>query len=163
MRKISTDRVKQIRHILDSDLLKIGGRLKTVPLYGKLKQANDGYVYVDVSNNFINGIFPLIRDPDAEKPPYFEAKYQKVGAHISVIKSEEAEMLEDIEEIGEEFAFKLGPLKSTEPEGWDDMDRVWFIQLEAPELEQLRKKYGLSKKLNGHEFHITVAVKRKET
>lgn len=161
MRKIATERIQIIRHVLDTDFLKIGGRLETVPLFGVLKQASDGYVYVDVSNNFIHGIFPLIKEKDIEKPPYFESKYQRVGAHISVMKSEEVEEIEEIEEIGEEFTFKLGGLKSVEPEGWDDVERVWFIQVESPELEQLRKKYGFSKKLNGHEFHITVAVKKK--
>jgi|3_EtaG_2_1085321.scaffolds.fasta_scaffold60318_2 hypothetical protein len=161
MRKLSTERAQIIKHVLDLNFIKQGGRLKSVPLYGKLKQANDGYVYLDVSNNFINGIFPLIRDEGIEKPPYFQGKYQRIGAHVSVVSSEEADMFEDIEEIGEEFSFKLGSLKSVEPERWPDMDRVWFVQIESSELKQLRRKYGLPQKLNGHEFHITVACKRK--
>lgn len=162
MRRLSTERVKLIKHVLDLDFIKQGGRLSKVPLYGTLKQASDGYVYLDVSNNFINGIFPLIKEDNIEKPPYFTGKYQRIGAHISVFRSEETDMLEDIEEIGEDFSFELGALKATNPEGWDEMERVWFVQVESKELCQLRRKYGLPQKLNGHEFHITVAVRRKD-
>jgi len=40
------------------------------------------------------------------------------------------------------------------------MSRVWFLEVECKELEKLRKSYGLTNKLNGHEFHITVAIRK---
>ena len=64
-----------------------------------------------------------------------------------------------VREIGEDFAFTVDKLYSTEPEGWDEVKQVFFLSVKSPELEALRKKYGLSKLLNGHDFHITFAVR----
>ena len=66
----------------------------------------------------------------------------------------------EIKEVGKEFKFKLGELKTTDPEGWDAMDAVYFVDVVSEELKKLRKKYDLPEKLNGHEFHITVAVEK---
>lgn len=132
-------------------------RLKSVTLKGTLRQRDNGFLYLDISNNVIHGMYSLIDEEDIDKPPYFGDG--EVGAHVSVAYEEEVEDLE-IKEIGKEYNFKLGKFYSTNPEGWDKMERVWFVEVVAPELEKLRKKYGLSKLLNGHKFHITVAVRR---
>jgi len=124
---------------------------------GTLRQRDNGFLYLDISNNVIHGMYSLIDEEDIDKPPYFGDG--EVGAHVSVAYEEEVEDLE-IKEIGKEYNFKLGKFYSTNPEGWDKMERVWFVEVVAPELEKLRKKYGLSKLLNGHKFHITVAVRR---
>lgn len=137
-------------------LTKEASRLKNVKMKGLLKRKKDGFVYVQIPNTFINSFFSLLNEEGAEKPPY-----ETTGAHISVIKSEESDKLEKIQEIGEEIEFSLGKVYSTNPEGWEEMERVWFVQIESKRLEHIRQKYGLSKKLNGHEFHITFAVKKK--
>jgi DNA-binding PadR family transcriptional regulator len=75
-----------------------------------------------------------------------------------------AEMKEkdaEITELGEEFNFKLGKFYSIEPKGWKEMERVWFVSIDSPDLEKLREKYGLTKKLNENEFHFTCAVRKK--
>jgi hypothetical protein len=71
----------------------------------------------------------------------------------------------DITELGRFFSFQLGPLKEVNPIGWDEMDRVWFMQATSNDLVKLRRSYGLSdmprrgnKELH---FHFTVAVRRK--
>ena len=94
---------------------------------------------------------------------YNRKSFNNVGAHISVIgitEFKEAE-LKQIGEVGNEFEFTIDGLHSVKPEGWDEMERVWFISVKSEELEDLRKKYGLSPKSHGHEFHITWAVKKK--
>jgi len=138
-------------------------RLVSVSLKGKLKQTNDGFVYLDISNNVINGIFSLIDEDDIEKPPYDLGKYNGLGAHISVMNQDEFKEPTEIKEIGRDFSFKLDKMHSTRPEGWDDMERVWFLSVQSPELEKLRKKYKLPKsyKGKGHDFHITIAVRKK--
>ena len=137
-------------------------RLRSVPLKGKLMQTEKGFVYLKVSNDVIHGMFRLIDDDSVEEPPYFGDKPSQIGAHISVIADDEIEenKIEEIVELGKEFNFKLGKMYQTKPEGWDELDKVFFIAVDSPELVKLRKKYGLQKsyKGKGHEFHITVGV-----
>ena len=128
---------------------------------GKLRQTSDGYVYVNVPNDLVDGLYKLINDSDPriQRPPYGQKKYNNIGAHISAIKGDEVEENElEIKEIGEEIEYTTGELYTVNPEGWDDMQRVWFVNVESTELEKIRDRYGLSKKIDGHEFHITVGV-----
>ena len=142
--------------------LVLASRKISVPLKGVLRQTEDGFVYVDVSNNIIHGLFTLLGEDEVEKPPYFEDGM--VGAHISVTNQKE---LGDrkFEDVGKEITFKLGKMYSVDPLGWDDMDRVGFVEVMSPELERIRKKHGLTKlKIKDEkqmQFHITFAVKRK--
>ena len=136
--------------------------LDNVDLKGTLKQKDDGFVYLDVSNNVIHGLFSLIDEENIEKPPYFDNG--GIGAHISVVSSQEAEeQLKDIkiDEIGDEINFQLLDIKSTKPDGWKEMERVWFVQVESTKLKEIREKYGLSKTYNrqGHNFHVSIAVR----
>jgi len=138
-------------------------RLISVPLKGTLEQTNDGFVYLNLSNDVIHGLFTLIDEEGIEKPPYDKGKYNGLGAHISVMNQDEFKEETKIKEIGREFSFKLGKFYSTEPEGWDEMERVWFVSVISPELEKLRKKYGLPQTYKGlnHDFHFTCAIKKK--
>ena len=135
---------------------------KDVKFKGTLKQNKDNFVYLDVSNDLINGFYRSMEE-SAQKTPYDKKSFNNVGAHISVIGTDEFNESEisDIKEIGNDFSFQLKDVKSVNPSSWGEMERVWFIEVESTELEELRKKYGLSKKLDGHEFHITFAVKEK--
>ena len=137
---------------------------RTVPLTGTLRQSKDGFVYLEVSNDIIHGLFSILKDEEAVKPPYFGE--DGIGAHISVIATSEIEKykLDKIEEIGKEFEFKFDKIKSVDPHGWHGIEHVWFIEVKAPSLRNLRKKYGLpgSYKNLGHKFHITFAVKHKK-
>lgn len=141
---------------------KIAKKLKDVTLKGELKQTKKGFVYLKIPNNVINGLFALIDAEDIEKPPYDEKKYNSVGAHVSVIYEDEVKEKElEIKEIGQEFNFNLGEFKSTKPDGWDEVEEVYFVNIYSEELEDLREKYKLPRKLNGHEFHITIALEKK--
>ena len=135
---------------------------QNVELIGKLKKTKDNFVYIDIPDELMNGLFNLIEDK-GEKPPYNQKSFNNVGSHISVIKIDEFNdnNLNNIKEIGKEFSFQLGELKSLNPYGWDEMDKVWFLTVISPELENLRKKYKLTPKIDNHEFHITIQVKEK--
>ena len=135
-------------------------RLRNVYLTGVLKQTDDGFCYVDINNNVIHGMFKLVDEDGIEKPPYFDK--DGIGAHISFIASEESEGI-NLKEVGKNVKFKFKNIKSEKPDGWEEMERVWFITVEAPELKNIRKKYKLpaTYKNKGHDFHITIAVKPK--
>ena len=143
--------------------LKTASRKKQSTFVGTLKKTKDNFVYLDISNNIINGLYSMLPDEDAEKPPYNNKGFNSVGAHISVIGTDEykSARIEKIDEIGKEFAFKSGKIYSVNPDGWDDMSEVWFMDVESKELEELRKKYKLPRLIDNHNFHISFAVKRK--
>jgi hypothetical protein len=134
-------------------------KLEDVELVGKLKQADNGFVFLDINDNIMEGLFQLIDEDGLEKPPYHQKKYNSIGTHISIMTEDETKDL-NIKEVGREFNFALGDLKSTDPEGWDEMETVFFVNIYSEDLQKLRAKYNLPKKLDGHEFHITVAVEK---
>lgn len=143
--------------------IKIASRKKQVSLVGILKKTKDNYIYLDISNNILNGLYSMLPEESAKKPPYNNKGFNNVGAHISVIKSDEYKDkdIEKIEEIGEEFRFQTGEIYSVDPKAWEGVSEVWFMDVNSPELEKLRQKYNLPKLMDKHNFHISFAIKRK--
>lgn len=141
---------------------KLASKPKEYILKGKLKQTKDGFVYVDVPNSIIDGFYDMIKHIEkVQRPPYFNKKFNNIGAHISVFKSDEIEENElDIKEIGADVEYSLKDFYTVNPDKWDEMERVWFIGVESKDLERIRDRYGLSKKIEGHDFHITVGVRK---
>ena len=105
----------------------------------------------------------MLDAPGAEMPK----RNGRINTHVSVIRPEELERIGNptINEVGRSFVIQTGKLVETKPIGWDEMERVWFLQVKSPELVKLRRSYGLSdlpkkgRKMLG--FHITIAVRRK--
>lgn len=133
---------------------------------GKIQSKPDGYCYVRVNDDLVHGLYSNLakENKSIKKSPYF--RKGEIGAHISFISSEEGERLnKKIDEIGEEVEFNLGNVVDVNPKGWDEMERVWFIQVDAPRLSDIRKKYKLPATYNGegHKWHITFAVKKRKT
>jgi hypothetical protein len=87
-----------------------------------------------------------------EKPPYFRRE-NAPGAHISVFYEDERVKTT---EVGKKYRFTLMDIVLVKPS-----KKVSYIvlQIKAPELEQLRQKYGRSRLLKQNEFHITLARK----
>lgn len=130
-----------------------------LPQQGVLK-SSDGFVYVDVDDAYIHKLIAFIQKDGFEKPPYFGST-DLVGAHISVIYQDEMKQygVGEIEECGETIDFRATGCNIVHPHKWKDMDEVYFVVVEAPELDQIRKKYGLPKR--EYDFHITIGVKHK--
>lgn len=142
-------------------------KLKEEKLKGILKEA-DGYYYIQIDKNLIKGLFNLLDEDNVELPPYFKENCDNkisncIGGHISCISDEE-KVTGKINELGKYFNFTLGDIKSVNPKEWEDMERVWFIEVDIPDMQILRKKYGLpdTYKDSGHSFHITFACRRKK-
>jgi hypothetical protein len=127
---------------------------ETLPLEGQLVAKTDGFTYLKVDNAYIHTLFPMLglKEEGYREPPYFR-RPNSPGAHISVFY--ENEHIKP-EEIGQTFHFKPKNIVIVKAS-----NRVSYaiLQVESPELEQLREKYGLSPKLQGHEFHITLGKK----
>ena len=127
---------------------------------GVLKQKDNGYLYVEVSNEFISSILPLLDAPGKLVPPRHYTSKKGIGAHISVMYENERieHELWSIEELGQEFTFRIRELRTVKLVKDNKMKKLWLIAVDAPELEKLREHYGLSSKLKGHDFHITICT-----
>jgi hypothetical protein len=125
-----------------------------LPQKGILREGPDGFVYLKVDNDYIYKILPLLNLPDYITPPYFRRK-NSPGAHISVIYVKERKNLPKITELGKTFLFELSTFKMVPPK----RHKYVVLTVSSPDLENLRKKYGLSPLLQGHDFHITIGKK----
>jgi hypothetical protein len=116
-----------------------------------LTQKKNGFVFLDVSNDFIKMVAPLLEIPGKLSTPATAAK--SVGAHISVFEEDDGIV---VQELGMPFTFYVKEVRSVVMHTRDGMKKLWMIAVDAPELEKLRESYGLSPKLKGHDFHITL-------
>lgn len=126
-----------------------------LPQTGVLHEDSSGFVYLKVDDNYINQLYPLLDQPHYQKPPYFRRK-NSPGAHISVFYVNERHQIDKIEEIGQQFSFKIMGLERVPPHS----HQFIVLKVNAPELEKLRKKYGFKNLVHNHGFHITIAKKK---
>lgn len=75
---------------------------------------------------------------------------------VSIFSELEAKNIAKLQELGKTIQFK--------PLGFytivvDDQE-FFMLAIEAPELAQIRKKYGLSEQLENHAFNITIGVRK---
>jgi len=132
-------------------------------LAGRLYAAKSGWLLLSVPNAMVHGIFDALQETGLELPPGPDGK---LNAHISVMNAGEVDSIGGasvISERGHLFHYNLGPLRSVVPETWDGVGKVWLVEVRSPELEKLRKSYGLTALPNNNrfKFHITVAIRRK--
>jgi hypothetical protein len=130
---------------------------------GKLYLSGSGWLLLSVPNGLGHAIFDTLNEPGVEMPLNSKGQY---NAHISVMRPEEIEKIggpDKVTERGHEFAYTLGPLREVTPAGWADMSKCWFVEVKSPDLEKLRKSYGLPAipDNNTKPFHITVAVRKR--
>ncbi len=131
-----------------------------LPQKGILKQKDNGYLYLEVSPEFIASILPLIEAPGKITPPrHFKSK-KGIGAHISVMYENEQILNEiwQIDELGQEFTFNVIELRTIKLQKDNRVKKLWLLAISAPELEKLRLSYGLPALLKGHDFHITIGT-----
>jgi hypothetical protein len=133
-------------------------------LAGRLYASKSGWILLSVPNAMVHGMFDALQETGLELPPGPEGR---LNAHISVMRKEEVDSLGGVDRIterGHVFRYTLGPMREVVPDGWDDIGKVWLVEVRSPELEKLRKSYGLTALPNNNRFrfHITVAVRRKK-
>ncbi len=127
---------------------------ENLPMKGQLIVKSDGFGYLKVDDAYIHTLFPLLElEEDGFKlPPYFRSE-EAPGAHISVFYVHENIIPEEVDQF---FHFTLKQIVIVKPS--NDASYA-VLQVESPELEKLREKYGLSPKLFGHDYHISLAKK----
>ena len=130
-------------------------------LSAELKQAENGFTYLDIPDEYVHSLFKLCDDAGVELPPYFGEGL--AGAHVSAILGDEisAAGSPKISEIGRKFDFRIVNWDSLKPAGWNGVDKVYFLTLSCPELESVRSTYGFSPKIHhDHDFHLTFGIHR---
>lgn len=129
---------------------------------GTLCQNSQGYVYLDVDNQFILGLLPYLIAQGLSRPPYFNLFSSPMGAHIPVIPAREMTFKDvgPIKELGREYIFEIEGLYSVQPNGWLEVDQIWYFKVVCKDLEGLRKNYFLPSRPGGHSsFVLATAIK----
>ncbi len=134
-------------------------------LAGTLSLSKSGWLLLSVPNALVRGIFAAMDEPGIELPPYDDTP-GNLNAHISVMSKDDVAMIggpDRITERGKQFTYTLGRVYATEPDGWPNMEKVWYVKVHSPELQELRRSYGLSGRPRDgkYDFHVTVAVRRR--
>ena len=127
-----------------------------LPQTGVLTEEKGGFIYLKVDDDYINQLYPRLNLTEYSKPEYFR-RFDSPGAHISVFYVKERHHNEKIKEMGQEYTFKITGVAFVPPKTREYL----VLTVESPDLEQLRKDYGLSPLLQGHPFHITIAKKKR--
>ena len=134
----------------------------TNSLSGRLFASKTGWGMLSVPNSLVRGAFDALDEPGVELPLHDG----RLHAHISVFRPDELEEIgaDNLTERGKVFHYNLGRVQEVTPQDWDDVGRVWMIEVTSRELQTLRKSYGLTPlpKNNRYKFHITFAVRRKK-
>ena len=144
-------------------LVKEGGDVAVAyAMSGMLYVGGKGQLCLSVPNALVRGVFAAIDEPGIELPP----NDRGLDAHITVMKAHEIAASggpDKITERGKRFHYRLGGLVTAEPEGWPGVAKVWLLRVYSPELQSLRKSYGLTPLPNDNQFdfHVTVAVRKR--
>jgi hypothetical protein len=134
---------------------KLMEHVDNLPKIGKIAYTQRRLLYLDVSDEYIYRLFPLIQDKNATIPDYFAG--DGIGAHISVIYPEESQALYK-EEIGKEYQFTITGAART----IINHKHYFLVTASSPGLLAIRHKYHLSDQLSLKgfliDFHITIGV-----
>lgn len=124
---------------------------------GTLSRAGN-FIYVDIDDQFVFHLGNLVSGEGFQPPPYFSGKTQ-AGAHISVCYANEWESCGAplFEECGEVIAFTPLHYHVVKPPNWGEIEELLLLEVDAPTLDTIRAKYGLTEKV--FPYHITIAVK----
>lgn len=128
--------------------------LKDLSNRGKLA-VSDEIVFLDIDDEYIHRLFPLLKKLNVQKPDYFGEGL--IGAHITVIYPEENVQI-DRNEMGKEHHFSIKGVFSADI----NLKRYYVLMVKAPTLLELRTRYGLGDKLLFKDylidFHVTIGV-----
>lgn len=143
--------------VLKEDMLSTAIKVNAV---GKLCIKKNGFTYVDIGNEYIESIVPLLPTKGEFKP--LDTNPKALGAHVSVFYEDELISREiwTLEEAGEWFYLDIKELRYVDRKTPSGKQRLWLMAVHAPAIQRLRKHYGLKPKLQGHDFHITIGTEK---
>jgi rubrerythrin len=119
---------------------------------------------LSVPNALVRGVYSAMKEPGISLPLN---KAGDLNAHITVFRPEEIDQLGGPDTLkadrGKQFTYTIGRLESVSITSMSDVTKAWMLRIHSPELQKLRRTYGLSSrpKDDKFDFHITVALRRK--
>lgn len=124
--------------------------------------ASGPWVLLGVPAGIVRGYFSAMQEPGIELP----MDGTRLQNSMVVMSREDTELLGGVDKIverGKQFGYTLSRLVETEGDGKSDIAKAWFILAHSPELQDLRRSYGLSSLPHDgqHDFRVPVAVRRK--
>lgn len=132
-------------------------------LKGELYLSGSGWLLLRVPNELGTGAFKALGEPGAELPVQDSSGHY--NAHISVMRPEEIAAIggpDKITQRGRDFSYTLGPVKEILPANWKGVSKCWAIDVNSPDLQALRRSYGLTSLPNNNKFrfHISFAIRK---
>lgn len=128
--------------------------IEKLPTQGRLALSSQGLVYLDIDDGYIHEVWPLLKQSSIQKPDYFDARTDFMGAHVSVFYPDENVILRqsDLDKV-HDFEIKGACWAVV-------FDKRYYVLLvEAPSLLGLRLSYGKKPQLTFKsfliDFHIT--------
>lgn len=128
-------------------------------LVGSLYLAADGQLSLSVPNSIVRGVFSAMSEPGAIPAP---GPVGSLTARVVVLTANELARIggpSRISERGKQYRYSLG--RWVELESGGSVAKAWGIRVHSPELQTLRRSYGLSSlpEDGQGDFHIVVAVR----
>jgi hypothetical protein len=135
------------------DALTLAAKINAI---AQLQIKANGFVYLNVSNEYIEQLTPLLPINGEFRP--LPTRPKMMGAHISVLHENEmiANGIWEPTEVGSWFNFEIKALRYIDRHTRQGKERLWILAVDSPALQCLRLRYGLNPKLQGHDFHITL-------
>lgn len=132
------------------------GKKTSYSMAGRLQLSRSGWLVLSVPKALVRGAFDALQEPGLELPDQ--------DAFIPVMTAEEVQRIgaDNITERGHIFRYTLGKVQEVSQPSWKDIGKVWWIVVHSPQLEQLRRSYGLPSLLQEGKvpFHITIGLRR---
>lgn len=127
-------------------------------MHGKIYLSSSGWLLLSVPAALVRGAFDALNEPGIELYKY-EGSF---NPHITIMTSDEVTSIgaDNITDRGHTANYRISGLKHVKPSG-KDISRVWFLEVKSPDLEKIRKSYGLTPLPKGdHQFHITIGARK---
>jgi hypothetical protein len=127
-----------------------------LPSAGILNVSSSNLTYLDIDDEYIHRLFPLLSQYDVQKPDYFKSGSE--GAHITVVYPEENIAISRAM-LNQTHAFTPTQIVTATI----GLKTYYALLVDSPDLLNIRRKYNLPDLLNfrgyGMGFHITLGVK----
>jgi len=131
---------------------------------GILRQSKEGLIYLELSDKDLNIFFSLLNENEAERADDDE-ELKILGAHVPVILPDEHQAKKGWDlskKLGKSFSFSFKSCFSLSyPQEWPEMEKVWYVTIDSPQLKELREQFLLPTTIRGHDFYVLLAFKKK--
>lgn len=124
-----------------------------LPLKGILHKRSDGLYYLRITEELFAHIVDLFPCEGCSLPDFD----YRLGPAISVILPHE-NPFGPLFVLGKEFTFFIKRALVVNQYDWPGVEKTVLLTIGSKELSKLRQSHGLSEKLDGRDFHLTIGI-----